>query len=296
MRIFFCLLILVFLSACTKYQHLGYVSHVNAKPSTPVSKVFVHAGASNVAFYGKVDLTNAQVASGQMLYPGYDGASFLAGIITHAAISSSLLEKQKKEIQRLAEEVWGPYRQVTEQINHQMLLESSLNVVATTGDQTTIGSTPQVTAELKNEVVAELLPLYFLSKNEETLSLVSTVKIFRAGNKQGKPLYQNQIEIVGDLIQAENFREFWLANDGEALRLQIQNQYNTALQLTLNDFLSAQPKAGQQENIKYQDGSTTEFVRGEVLERNDQRVVVRTLRGWLKVIPVERLVESSASK
>lgn len=282
-------LLVLLLCSCASYKPQGYITHVKTKEKIESTTARIKLPAGQLLFLGKTDMTGANAATGQMMYPGYNAAGFLAAIFTHAAISGSVQDKQKIERQNQANKVLEPYQPALAELTTEQLTQALLAAWSNADGQLAFSPFDRAVKYQKGELILECLPSYFLSGNEETLTLRTTVAFYRVGQEK-KPIYQNQIEVYSEKLAVETVRERWLGDDSAYLIATVNALFAESIKIAVDDAFQPTSQVGQvDENFKYIDGVELEFERGSRVVVRDGRMLIRTLRGWLKSIPLSRI-------
>ncbi|MCL1051495.1 hypothetical protein L2755_17945 [Shewanella abyssi] len=292
--VFICLLSLI-LCACSTHQPKGYVKHVDNRTTLKEnSKLYVKVPEGTALIIGKAAPNSGNVDHPDMIYPAVTPVDFFAAIITHAAITESVKNDKKNRAQTLADTVTIPYRPFVKDIANQALVSQLKDIALSRGFQ--LARYSESLSE--SDVVLDITPIYLLNQKQDTLTLRTQFLVYQKKElhvtaKKRKVLYQNQIEVLSSKIKAESPQEYWLANDGERLITTMRSLLSKTLKLGAIQVSSIQTDDSimTKQNIRYDDGDTTAFERASIISDDCERVIIHTLRGWLKSIPTERLID-----
>ena len=283
------LLIALLLCSCASYKPQGYITYVKSNEVVNRATLQLKLPSGPVVFLGKADLTDNSGGGAQMMYPGYNAAGFLAAIFTHAAISGSVQNKQKTDRQNLANKVLEPYRLVIEKLSNPALMDDNLSVWQPNEVAFSLARFDAAKKYRQDEIILECLPAFILSANEETLVLRTTVAFYHVGQEKN-PIYQNQIEVFSDRLVTDKPREYWLNENGAEFTVAVKWLFAESMRIAVDDAFTRIDQAPRpDENFKYVEGTEIGFERGSRVGTSENRILIRTLRGWLKSIPINRL-------
>lgn len=280
------------LSACSTHQSKGYVKRIdNRVQIKDNSQLFVKVPTGTAIFIGKAAPNSGDIGHPSMLYPAITPIDFFAAVITHAAIAESIKNDKKNRAQDVADKVVIPYRTFIKDLVNQALITQLSDIAFSKGFQLKHYKDSQS----DKDIVLDITPIYLLSQNQDTLTLRTQFIAYYKKNenitlKKRPVLYQNQIEILSPKIHTEDPTEYWLSNNGEKLLETMRSLLSNTLKLGAIEIGSNKIiKKGNDQNFRYDDGDIVAFERARIIQEDCEQVIIRTLRGWLKSIPRERL-------
>jgi len=275
---------LIFLCSCASPQKpLAYVHKASSIPDNAVFALKLPA--TPVVYNGEVSYDNAGAPTGQMLYPAPTAGAFLAAIMTHAVVADSMQSAEKTKLQDAANGVVSGYRETLRDFTHAELGASSLKSTGVAAGKLTLWNPDQpVTADL----ILESRPTFILSQDRGTLMLQNTVAAYPVGHPD-KIVYQNIIEVVSDIVTDSDLNRYWNRNNGEPMKQLSAKLLADSLRMAIDDAdresgPDAQNHAYQ--TVHYQQGAVEKIERAELVARDCDRMTLRTLRGWLRSVPV----------
>ena len=207
------------------------------------------------------------IEGGNILYQGPPAAA-LAQLFTHAAIASSLKEEKLRAQQDKANEAILPLRN----------LANSIQIDSIIAENTFYSS------ELNpdNKKLVNVKPIFFADSTMKNLSLklVAWIDLPKSKKaKKAKKMYQNIIEVHAKPL-TEDERDVLLSDSSE-LTLRLQKLFNSAVMSVQRDVSGEYSSPVAQQTLHILEGKKKEFVRGEVLEKSCESVVVNNLRNWI---------------
>lgn len=286
-------ILIFFLSACSTHQSKGYVKHVDNRITLKEnSQLYVKVPDGTALMIGKVEASAANVDHAGILYPAVTPVDFFASVITHAAITESIKNDKKNRAQDIADRVTIPYRSFVKDIPNQALVSQLEDIALSRGFKLASYSD----SHSDSDFILDITPIYLLNQKQDTLILRTQFLVYQKKDqhvtgKKRKVFYQNQIEVLSSKLPIESPEKYWLANNGETLiktmrRLLSKTLALGAIQISSNDNSI---KSTNKQNFRYDDGDKIAFERASIISDDCKHVVIHTLRGWLKSIPIERL-------
>lgn len=216
-----------------------------------------------------------------MLYPAPNAGGFLAGLITHAIILESMKSRQKTAAQEAADKVLTPFTDVIQNYTYLELMQRAVEKMA-----------PPQTVQLipyaekpQNEWLIQSVPVFSLTQDQTALVLDNVISI----SQPGAASYVNTIRIVSAPSQAPNLVQYWSANQGEKLKSLSVGLVADSLQIAMKGANgSFGGETPTYKTVRYLEGKTEKMERAQLLGEQCNRVLIKTLRGWLMSVPVER--------
>jgi len=210
---------------------------------------------------------NRSIEGANMLYQGPPAAA-LAQLFTHAAIASSLKEEKLRAQQDEANEAILPLRN----------LANSIQLDSIIAENTFYSSE----LDPDNKKLVNVKPIFFADSTMTNLSLklVAWIDLPKSKkSKKAKKMYQNIIEVHAKPLSKEE-RDVLLSDSSE-LTLRLQKLFNSAVMSVQRDVSGEYSSPVAQQTLHILEGKKKEFVRGEVLEKSCESVVVKNLRNWI---------------
>lgn len=281
------------LCACSTHTSKGYVKHIDNRTALKEnSQLYVKVPDGTAIIIGKAEPNSGNVDHNSILYPAVTPVDFFAAVITHAAITESVKNNKKNREQDEADLVVTPYRPFVKDVANQALITQLSDIALSRG----FHLKPYKESLSDNDIVLDITPIYLLNQKQNTLTLRTQFLVYHKKNEhvavqKRAMLYQNQIEILSPVIQSEAPADYWLNNNGEKLletmrRLLSETLTLGALEISSNELANKKSNA---QNFRYDDGDMLAFERASIVAENCERIVIHTLRGWLKSIPTARI-------
>ena len=234
-----------------------------------------------VAFHGLVNMDNAGLGSGSMLYPtgGLGVLGLLVGVATHAALVGGSRSSQESKMQLAADKVLDPYRASLAQFHQHDLQQRAL--VATPSSAVAHLNAARETPP--GDVFVETSPVFAMTADAAALVLDETV-VVRPGPTSDKGV-QQVLRVISAPRPEPDLRAAWSADDGAALKSTAASLMAQSLDIAL--ALSRQPADDKLafRTLRYSFGDRERMERGQLLEETCDHLVIRTLRGAVLVVP-----------
>ena len=277
---------LLILSGCSHNKSLTYTTHVKSAISMDdIDSVFLKvSNDEKVRFFGYVNFDGLGNGQGNMGYPGLGPGVYLVSILTHAAISESSKNSEKNKRQNQANTVLVPYRSLISDVDIQSLMNNVIRDLSK-------GSTHKI---YKYEAEEELgrwiltsIPVFYMTQDESHIILRNVVTLYNEGDPD-TVVYQNMVEVISQPVK-EDPRGFWIGNSGVEFNKVTNELLLTSFRLVNKDFRGVLTKIENKDRtFKYLLSGEKIFERGSLLATDCGRVTIRTLRGWLKSVPMVR--------
>lgn len=259
------------------------------------------AGDEKVRFSGYVnfdEFSNQNGVSGAM-YSGYSAGSFIASVLTHAAISKSIDHARMEKFVEQSNLILQDYQQVIEEFTTSELQEAFFDNYSLSPSATLplIASVPEFHVTQGTLVV---LPEFIMSPDGDTIILenqfdiVRTQPVQKANRKKrarksqpARPTdHGKKVVVIADAIETAPF-VYWNNESGANLRNRSIQLFNESITHFTNYYHTQRDlQTLKQETIKYAIGDLLRIERGTVLQRDCTRVVFSSLRGWIKSVPI----------
>ena len=275
---------LLILSGCSHNKSLTYTTHVKSSISKDdIESVFLKVSNDEKArFFGYVNFDGLGNGQGNMGYPGLGPGVFLASILTHAAISESSKNSEKNKRQNQANTVLVPYRTLISDVDIQSLMNNVIHDLSK-------GSAHKIykyeTEEGMGRWILTSMPVFYMTQDESHIILRNVVALYNEDDPDSV-VYQNMVEVISQPVK-ENPRGFWIGNNGVEFNKATNELLLTSFKLVNKDFRGVLTKIENKDRtFKYLLSGKKIFERGSLLTTDCRRVTIRTLRGWLKSVPM----------
>ena len=132
-------------------------------------------------------------------------------------------------------------------------------------------------------------PRFYFSSNYKSLRVNLIVEVL---NKENQTLFRNLYIFSGEPISGDKNQcaEYWVANKFHKFKRAASQSVSALMMMIRNDLSSTDSSIipVQHSSVRYQDTMGNHYVRGEVLDKKENRLVIRTLRGYLKSVYVDK--------
>lgn len=262
-------------------------------PSPPVTKaedvaatprLRFHVPGETVAFHGVVSNDGAGLKDGPILYAG-GPAGLVAGVIAHSLISNSRRQRQKDEIAAQADAVLDPYADAIAGLRQRDLLVRSLAGMTTAGGKS-IGDEGAAGAETW---VIDYVPVFAMNQDRRAIVLDNDVSITRLNGPAGAS-YRNTIRIVSAPVPVQD-TDWWEVDHFANIAAEGARLLAMSFDLALSDARWDPPAAATpsaQRTLRFLVGADERMERAEPIGQTCDRIVMRTLRGWIQSAPPSR--------
>ncbi len=235
----------------------------------------------HVTFRGLVSYDDVEGGQYNMLYPGDTAAVFFAAVITHSVVAESVKNTQKQKLQDLADEIILPYQSSISRIKTQDLANRTVQQL-----RQTRAICIQTNSMENSDLIVESRPVFLMAKNEKNI-LLKNIIIAYSSDKPSQVVYRNMIEVLSLPFSARNAQSYWLEGNGAKLARASEEMYAESIALVIADIKNTLADSSKEKTFHYfQDGQKM-YERGRLVSENNDRIAIRTLRGWLKSIPIQ---------
>lgn len=259
---------------------------------------------SHVKFVGMQASNSATGRPGAVLYSGDAGiAGLLAQIMVHAAIENSVQNSAEAKAQQQADEVLEPYQTMIDSISGSLIVQSCLDLC----NEETKGFISFPNADegpsATPEMTLESHPLFLLTQDRRNIVLrnililrsvkATSLRTSRRSSKSNPPaqkpnvIYQNVIEIVSNSCERDTSDTCWL--EAPTIGNLSGSLFSISMDLGVKDILRRYSNSEETDRtFKYKFGGASSYERGKLLSAESGRLTLRTLRGWIKSVPLEQ--------
>ena len=234
-----------------------------------------------VPFHGLVNMDNAGLGSGAMLYPtaGLGVLGLLVGVATHAALVGGSRSRQESKMQQAADQVIDPYRGALAQFRARDL---ELRALALT-PSTAVAHLHEAKEAPPDEVFVQATPDFSMTPDSAALVLDETI-VVRPSAASDKGV-QQVVRIISSPRVEEDLRAAWSADNGAALKTTAAALMAQSLDLALRQSRHPADDKAAMKTVRYAFGDRERMERAQLLEETCDALVLRTLRGALLVVP-----------
>jgi hypothetical protein len=163
------------------------------------------------------------------------------------------------------------------------LMRRALEGLTTGGDKVLI----EFSQRAGSGWLIECSPKFFITQDARALVLQDSI-VIHSPNAESPASFKNVVEVVGaprDSVgsDAENS---WMLEDGARLASESVDLMSESVNLALTDQhgdFAGQPAAYR--TVRYPRGGAEKMERAQILRETRQRVVLKTLRGWIMSVP-----------
>lgn len=240
-----------------------------------------------VIFKGVVNYDASGQSGNGMLYPAPNAGGFLVGLPTHAIILESMKGRQKTAAQEAADKVLVPYLDIVQAYTHRELMQRAVDKISMARPVHLVPYSEKNEAEW----LIQSVPIFSLTQDQTTLVLDNVISI----SQPGVPAYVNTIRVVSAANEEPQIVQYWTANQGEKLKAVSAGMVADSLQIALKSAAgSLSTDNTAYKTVRYVEGKTEKMERALLLSEQCNRVLIKTLRGWLMSIPVARTESTPA--
>ena len=234
-----------------------------------------------VPFHGLVNMDNAGLGSGTMLYPmaGLGVLGLLVGVATHAAVVGGSRSRQETKMQQAADQVIDPYRSALAQFRMRDLEQRALAMTPSTA----VAHLHEAKETPPDEVFVQATPEFALTPDSAALVLDETI-VVRPSAASDKGV-QQVVRIISSPRVEEDLRAAWSADNGAALKTTAAALVAESLDLALRQSRHPADDKAPSKTVRYAFGDRERMERAQLLEETCDALVLRTLRGALLVVP-----------
>ncbi|MCP4268329.1 MAG: hypothetical protein GY777_22600 [Candidatus Brocadiaceae bacterium] len=281
-------LLAVFLSGCVSNTHKSIVlKDVITNDYLSDKQVLLRLNMEG-AFDLKGDYNYDELSgqTGGMVYPAYNGATFITALVTHAVVNESLKSRRKQAVQNEANKVVEGFKERVASYDKRAILISLADELS---ENTKLNIVPYSagTSDINN-IVVETNPIFYMTQDQNSLFVENVIRIYSSISPE-KVLFENLIEKSIHPDSGGDIEVAWLKD--RLLEKSMRQLYLSTTNLMFRQALGEiDPKKGKVETFTYFFNGEKQYERGRLVVTDCQEVVISTLRGWLKVIPVNNVI------
>jgi hypothetical protein len=127
--------------------------------------------------------------------------------------------------------------------------------------------------------------VYSLTQDQRAIVLDNTVAFYPEGGSKA-PVYQNTVRVVSQPRTEEDLAAYWSGEDGEKLKAEASALLAESLRIALAETRRGEADAALvQKTFRYPEGSSERIERAGMVSESCDRLVLKTLRGWMLSVP-----------
>ena len=252
--------------------------------------------------------------NGSVMYPGGHAAVFVASVFMHSIAASSSHAAAQKSRQKEADRILMPYRGVIESIEISGLMQSAQEQLQFSA------------SDEGNDYLLKVSPLFLFKRDQKALMLKNVVALYDAEEEnrvvyrnivevisepvskevleallvvEGQSAEESSSEVeqvfigsfegepeVKEAPKRDAVVDYWINDEDNRLRVLTKHMLLKSLEVALSDMRGSYSEAELEKTFKFYFGEEKKYERGKLATKNEDWVVIRTLRGWLKAYPV----------
>lgn len=242
---------------------------------------FLVAKNAIVTFHGTVSFDNAGASSAQILYPAPNVGGMVAAVLTHGLLVESSKRSQKEKLQQDADGILLPYQSILAEFALADLFQRSLPKMETPGSKVLLEADQPSETNLR----IETKPSFLLTQDQSSIILSNEIMVFGA-NAPSTPLYKGSIKVVSKAKEEKDIEAFWKENKGEQFKEQSAGLFANSLDIAMREISNNDSSlSAPYKTIRYREGMSEKFERGQLIADNCQQIVIKTLRGTILSVP-----------
>ncbi len=230
-------------------------------------------------------LANEDTVAGRpgfMIYPLPLPAALL-GVAAHGVIESQKQARERKSKNSLTDLVLAPYQPSLNHFTNAELMRRALDGLTTRGDKALI----RFAEPAGPGWLIECSPQFFMTQDARALVLQNTI-VIHSPEPASPATFKNVVEVVarprGPV--GKDSENTWMIQDGALLASAsvdlLRESVNLALSELHGDFAG---HAAAYHTVRYPRGGAERMERAQILSESRERVVLKTLRGWIMSVP-----------
>jgi hypothetical protein len=219
---------------------------------------------------------------GSMLYAGPLPVALIE-VAAHGAFESHKQANEKKTKNSLNDIVLAPYQGSLSHFTNAELMRRALDGLPTHGTKVLV----QYSEKAGVGWLIECSPRFFMTPDARALVLQNDI-VIHSPDAASPATFKNVVEVVGpprDSVGKDS-ENTWMVQDGAVLTGASVDLLRESLSLALSELRGdfAGP-ARAFHTVRYPRGGEEKMERAQTLRQTPQRVVLKTLRGWIMSVP-----------
>ncbi|NHN38987.1 hypothetical protein G8764_16885 [Pseudomaricurvus alcaniphilus] len=269
------------LTGCGSQNHRHYIQYQQQPENESIEHVgLVVVNSGEPRFLGGLESSGPYQGAGGMLY-GPGAAGFAAMLAAHAITQSAVDEAKAAEAQAQANLILDKYQSVLARYTDSYIAAvslASLNTIIPDGKFHSITEHPE-----NFGFIIEMSPVFYMAQDEKSLVLKNAITIYK-DLPEDKIVYQNMIQAIA-VTESSTPSDYWLAQDGQELSRVVSGAIIRSIEAAMKDAGGHFKNTTKAQTIAYKLSDVTHYERGTVLIDDCDKRVVRTLRGWIYILP-----------
>jgi len=248
-----------------------------AVKAAPVWFLHILGAGGKVSFHGVANLEMVDTPE-----TSWGGDVILAAI--GSATVRSARDRRYAEAIEAADRVLQPYRSVLDRFTTSELLRSSIAKTAFPDEKRPL--TTEERTQFCNAWIITSEPVILMTQDQTTLVLGNMITI--RAEDSAEHSYKNIVKIVSRPISNVEPVAWWTAQDGARLKEQSAAMVAESIDVAWADMqVKLGGKDSAQQTVRYFEGGAKKVERAQVIREACGRIVMRTLRGGLMIVPSE---------
>jgi len=260
--------------------------------TTPAARIVVGAAGFSlrlpkveaVVYRGAVSHDGLALNSGHLLYPAPGIAGLLVAIATHGVIVEAAKNSEKTRLQQTADQVLAPYKDAIGGFSNRELMNRGMSKLTAWGNKRVL----EAADHAESGWIIDSAPVFTMTQDRSALILDNAISI-HASDAPASAVYQNVVRVVSRVQEGDNLELAWGTEQGKRLKDESVDLFAHSLNLVLHE-IAKEPKdaAPTQKTFRYPEGKALKIERGELVNELCDRVILKTLRGWLLSVPARK--------
>jgi hypothetical protein len=135
-----------------------------------------------------------------------------------------------------------------------------------------------------------------MTQDQRALILENALAIYRPG-APSVAAYRNTIKVVSMPYDRTDLLSFWSENDGEKLKDESARLVARSLDIGMSDAIGRlSGYSNSHKTFRYFEGGTEKMERAQLIREDCERVLIKTLRGWLMSIPAAHVPQPASDR
>lgn len=249
-----------------------------AQPEVPLA-LKAPADVATVEFHGTAIVDAAGPGAAPMLYPAPGLAGFAAALITHGLINEGIRSKEQKARLEANDRVLEPYRPMLAEYKPAELLRAAAERLPWHGPKQAIEPNQVPAAGW----MVEVRPVFFLTQDQRALVLENLISAREVSSATAS--LTMTVRVVSQPRTEENLPAAWSADSGAAMKAEAANLVAYSLLLAFGEARKQADANAAYRTVRYPEGGVEKIERAQVVAQVCNRMLIRTLRGWLLSVP-----------
>jgi hypothetical protein len=255
-----------------------------AEPTAPMGPIWSLAALPDdvVAFQGQVDMDQAGLGTGGMLYPAPGPIGFLAAVVTHGLLNENSKNRQKTQLQETADKVLEPYREILAGLRVADLQRRALALLPAV-ERGQLLPTDQLPSA---HGVVLSVPVFSMTQDQRALVLDASVSVRAPGGVDAA--WAHPVRVIWPAAQGAEPQSHWKVGDGETLKASCAAMLAESVDIgrrAVRQTSEPDAAAVPYKTYRFKEGGRERFERAQIVSADCDRLVLRTLRGAIISAP-----------